>query len=116
MITLLIIFIIATAILLILITAVQSSKKEGLGHAFGSMGASQIIGVKKTSDLLEQATWGLIVLLFALTLASTHLLKSEKSRKMPQSPNIERAYEKNQLSEFGQADTLHTTEPQETQD
>ena len=59
MFTLLVVLAIITATLLILVVFVQSSKKEGLGSPLGSTGASQLIGIQKTGDLLEQLTWGL---------------------------------------------------------
>ncbi len=94
MFTILVTLILITAVLLILIVLVQNSKKEGFGSPLGDAGASQLIGVKRTSDLLEQITWGLIVALFVLTL-STSLFLDELGRtnKLLPSPNIERAQE-----------------------
>jgi preprotein translocase subunit SecG len=105
---LLITLIVIVAILLILITAIQSSKKEGLESSLGNMGASQLIGVKKTGDLVEQTTWGLIILLFSLTLASSTLLKRKKA--LPTSPNIERAQEQSQLPDLSQEDKKEDTQ------
>ena len=96
--TLLITLIIITAIFLILITFLQSSKKEGMGNSLGNMGANQIIGVKKTSDLLEQITWGLLTVLFTLSLNITFFLKNNK-KKISISPNLERLYSQDLLTE-----------------
>jgi preprotein translocase subunit SecG len=96
MFTFLVILILITATLLILAVLVQSSKKEGLGSVYfgGGTGASQLIGVKKTSDLLEQITWGLVIALFALTLATSLVLnKKYSSGTLSASPNINRAQE-----------------------
>ncbi|OJW71126.1 MAG: preprotein translocase subunit SecG [Candidatus Amoebophilus sp. 36-38] len=87
--TLLIILIIITSTFLILVASLQSSKKEGLGNSLGSMGAHQIIGVKKTSDLLEQITWGLLIGLFILSLGSSFFLK-KRTTQFFVSPNLER--------------------------
>jgi len=104
---LLITLIVIVAILLILITAIQSSKKEGLENSLGNMGASQLIGVKKTGDLLEQTTWGLIIFLFSLTLASATFIKRKKA--FHTSPNIERAQEQIQLPDLNQEDKKEDT-------
>ena len=73
---------------------VQNSKKEGLGTPLGDTGASQLIGVKKTSDLLEKITWGLIISLFVLTLSTSLFLNKEGHQGAnAQSPNIQRAQE-----------------------
>ena len=90
--TFIITLIIITTLLLILITSLQSSKKEGTGSTLDSMGVYQIISVQKTSDLLEQITWGLIILLFTLSLSYSILLK-RKSITSAISPNLERFQE-----------------------
>ena len=43
-------------VLLILIVLVQNSKGGGLASSFAS--SNQIMGVRKTTDFLEKATWG----------------------------------------------------------
>lgn len=110
MVTFVLILIIITALLLIVVAALQNSKKEGGGNALGSMGANQIIGVKKTGDLLEQITWGLLVTLFILSITTFTLIK--KGNRTPQSPNLERIEQQNLLmepSQEGAADTTTTT-------
>ncbi|MDR0537054.1 MAG: preprotein translocase subunit SecG [Tannerellaceae bacterium] len=49
--------IIIASILLILIVLVQNSKGGGLASGFSS--SNQIMGVRKTTDFLEKATWTL---------------------------------------------------------
>jgi len=102
MFTLLVTLNIITAILLILVVSVQGSKKEGLGSSLGSMGATQLMGIKKTSDLLEQITWGFIITLFTLSLATTIFLKRGHESSLPTSPNLERIQERNLLPEPNQ--------------
>lgn len=67
---LLIILIIVVAVLLVLVVLAQNSKGGGLNSTFGGGGSNQMIGVKKTTDLLERITWGLAIALFVLTLAT----------------------------------------------
>jgi preprotein translocase subunit SecG len=69
-------FIILFCILLVLVVLAQNAKGGGLSSQFGGSSASNIIGVKKTGDLLEKLTWSFIVVIFALTLSTTLLDKN----------------------------------------
>ena len=66
--------IIFLAILLVLIVLAQNSKGGGLSSQFGGSGASNIIGVKKTGDLLEKLTWAFAVGIMVLTLSASFIL------------------------------------------
>lgn len=66
----LVILIAIIAVLLILVVLIQNSKGGGLSSEFGGMGSSQMFGVKKTTDLLEQITWGLAGAIMIFSLAS----------------------------------------------
>lgn len=67
--------IILACILIVLVILAQNSKGGGLSSQFGGSGASNMIGVKKTGDLLENLTWGLIVAIFVLVVTSSFLLR-----------------------------------------
>jgi len=57
-------FIVIAAIFLIFIVMIQNSKGGGLAAGFSS--SNQVMGVRKTTDFLEKATWysaGIIVVL-----------------------------------------------------
>jgi preprotein translocase subunit SecG len=56
------------SILLILVILIQDSKGGGLTSSFG--GSNQILGVRRTTDFLEKATWVLAISIMALCLAS----------------------------------------------
>lgn len=58
------------SVLLVLVVLAQNSKGGGLTSQFGGSAASNIIGVKKTGDLLEKLTWSFIIGIFVLTLAT----------------------------------------------
>ena len=58
------------AILLVLVVLAQNSKGGGLSSQFGGSSASNLIGVKKTGDLLERLTWGLAISVMVFTLAT----------------------------------------------
>jgi preprotein translocase subunit SecG len=60
--------IIFCAILLVLLILAQNAKGGGLASQFGGSSASNIIGVKKTGDLLEKLTWGFMITIMVLAL------------------------------------------------
>jgi preprotein translocase subunit SecG len=72
--TLLIVLAIVSAVLLVLVVLAQNSKGGGLSSGFGGSGASNLIGVKKTGDVLERLTWGLVIAIMVFSLG-TNLTK-----------------------------------------
>lgn len=93
MLTLVVTLIAITAVLLVLVVLAQNSKGGGLSSQFGGTGASQLMGVKRTTDLLEKITWGLAIALVILTL-STNLIIKEPVQQGISSPNVEKAQER----------------------
>lgn|SRR5690606_33855268 len=73
--TLITVLIFIICILLILIVLVQNSKGGGLASNFQSAG--QVMGVRKTTDFLEKATWGLAAALLFLSVAGTAFIQRE---------------------------------------
>ncbi len=69
--TLIISLIIFFAVLLVLVILAQNAKGGGLTSQFGGSSASNIIGVKKTGDLLEKLTWGFVIAIMVLSLTSS---------------------------------------------
>lgn len=63
------ILILIAAVLLILIVMIQNSKGGGLAAGFSSSNA--IMGVRKTTDFLEKATWGLAGTVIVLSILIT---------------------------------------------
>jgi preprotein translocase subunit SecG len=63
-----IIFIVIICVLLTLIVLAQNPKGSGLSSQFGGSGATQIMGAKRTTDVLEKITWGIGMAIFALCL------------------------------------------------
>jgi len=84
-----IILILIIAVLLILIVLAQNPKGGGLSSQFGGSGASNIIGVKKTTDLLEQLTWGFAIGILVLSMGVNVLMDKPNSDEI-KSPNLER--------------------------
>jgi preprotein translocase subunit SecG len=67
--TIISVLIVIVCLLLILIVLVQNSKGGGLASSFAS--SNQVMGVRKTGDFLEKATWTLAIALLVLCLVST---------------------------------------------
>ena len=71
---LLVVLILIVAVLTVLVVLVQNSKGGGLASNFA--GSNQYMGVRKTADFLEKATWGLAVaMLFFVLVSSMDFLK-----------------------------------------
>ena len=82
------ILIFLASIFLILIVLVQNSKGGGLASGFSS--SNQIMGVRKTTDFLEKATWGLAgsVVVLSILIAS-FIPKGDAQQKNEQEAEIQ---------------------------
>ena len=69
--TLLVIFIVIAAVLMIGIVLIQESKGGGLASNFASY--NQIGGVRKTTDFIEKATWGLAAFMVVISVACAYV-------------------------------------------
>lgn len=90
MVTTLLVIICIITVLLILIVLIQNSKGGGLTGEFGGLGSNQLMGVKKTTDLLEQITWGLGIGVMVLSLASYVMIDRNQATGI-NSANVDRA-------------------------
>ncbi len=72
---LLIILIVLAAILLSFVVLIQNSKGGGLASNFSS--SNQIMGVRKTTDFLEKATWGLAAFIVVLSIATAYTVPNQ---------------------------------------
>ena len=82
--------IIFVCVLLILVVLAQNPKGGGLSSQFGGS-TSQLVGVKRTGDLLEKLTWGFAIALVVLSLGTHMLGASSQDAMMNRSVNEERA-------------------------
>ncbi len=57
---------IIVCVLLVLVILAQNSKGGGIQSQFGA--ATQIMGVKRGTEFIEKATWGLAITLIALSI------------------------------------------------
>jgi preprotein translocase subunit SecG len=74
--TLITVLIFIVCILLVLIVLVQNSKGGGLASNFQS--SNQVMGVRKTTDFLEKATWALAVSLLVLSIMGSAFIPRER--------------------------------------
>ena len=95
--------------LLILIVLVQNSKGGGLASNFQS--SNQIMGVRKTTDFLEKATWVLAGALLVLSIGGTAFIPRDAKAGAQSAikDQIENAVDPNQVPSFpAPADTKAT--------
>lgn len=86
-----IVLIAIVSVLLILVVLIQNTKGGGMT---AQAPAAQIMGVKRTSDILEQSTWSLVGLLIVLSIGTSFILSNKTDADEEQginSVNIERA-------------------------
>jgi preprotein translocase subunit SecG len=76
MFTFFVLLIVLASVLMCLIVLIQNSKGGGLASGFAS--SNQIMGVRKTTDFLEKATWTIAALMVVFSIFSAHALSSEK--------------------------------------
>ena len=69
--TLFVILILIAALLMIGIVLIQESKGGGLSSSFASY--NQIGGVRKTTDFIEKATWGLAIAMVVFSVACAYV-------------------------------------------
>ena len=69
--TLFVILIIIASILMVGIVLIQESKGGGLASNFASY--NQIGGVRKTTDFIEKATWGLAAFMVVMSIACAYV-------------------------------------------
>lgn len=67
--TLIVVLAVVVSILLAAIVLVQESKGGGLASSVA--GANSVLGVRKTTDFVEKATWSLAGILVVLAIASS---------------------------------------------
>lgn len=75
MFTLCVVLIILASIVLGFVVLIQNSKGGGLASNFAS--SNQVMGVRKTADVLEKTTWGLAAGIMLLCFVCAFMAKSE---------------------------------------
>ncbi|MFO8000044.1 MAG: preprotein translocase subunit SecG [Marinilabilia sp.] len=97
------VLVILVSILLIMIVLVQNSKGGGLASNFSS--SNQVMGVRKTADFLEKATWTLAGSLVVLAFVSVMVLPREVTESGSQIDeeieNMNTPQQQQQMPDFG---------------
>ncbi|MCM1449346.1 MAG: preprotein translocase subunit SecG [Clostridiales bacterium] len=79
--TALIIFSVIISVLLIIVVLIQKSKGGGLASNFA--GSNQIMGVRRTNNVIEKATWTLAIIVCFLSLMSGILMRGDSAANQP---------------------------------
>ncbi len=118
------VLIVIVSVLLILVVLVQNPKGGGLSSTFA--GSNQIMGVRKTADFLEKATWSLAISLLVFSfLATMTVPKSEVDRESIIKEQVQSAMDKNvapsmptndKQNQTVQPEKNPTTTPNQTKD
>ena len=82
--SILIVLIVIAAILMALIVLIQESKGGGLASGFASSNA--IMGVRRTTDIIEKVTWGLAIAIVVLSVASSYCLPQPEASSVVMKP------------------------------
>ena len=72
--TLLVILVIIASVFMCLIVLIQESKGGGLASGFAS--GNQMMGVRKTTDVIEKLTWGLAAAMVVFSVISVYFIPS----------------------------------------
>lgn len=91
--TVFVILTVIISVLLIVIVLIQKSKGGGLSSSFA--GSNQIMGVRRTTDFVEKATWTLAVVIMVFSVIATLLASSHSHEAQgslaPEQNRIEQA-------------------------
>lgn len=93
------VLIILCCIVLILAVLIQNPKGGGLASGFQS--GAQVMGVRRTADFLEKATWTLAVLLFIFSVIAT----SQERRNATTSADTPASMTKDKAGDFDKKGT-----------
>lgn len=79
--SLFIVLVLLASVLMCGIVLIQESKGGGLASSFAS--SNQIMGVRKTTDFLEKATWGLAAAIVVLSVVSAAFVTKATVEEAP---------------------------------
>lgn len=74
------VFIIIVCVLLSLVVLIQNPKGGGLSSTFGNVG-QQILGARRSTDVVEKATWTLAILLLVFSIGSAFFIDKRSATK-----------------------------------
>jgi preprotein translocase subunit SecG len=103
--TLFVVLISLASLLMIGIVLIQESKGGGLASAFSS--SNQIMGVRKTTDFIEKATWGLAIAMVVISVICAYVAPSATTSEsvLENSATEQSTTNPNNLPGFGASQT-----------
>jgi len=88
--TTVLVLMVIVAILLVLVIMIQNPKGGGLSSEFGGAG-SQMFGVQRTGDILEQLTWGFFAFIIVGALTAGIFMDKTGAAANDNGLNVEKA-------------------------
>jgi len=82
--TFLAILVVIASILLIAVVLIQNPKEGGLSAGFGAGFSQQVFGIQQTADVLEKATWSIMVFIAAMAIVMYFILPSQTPQSIPE--------------------------------
>lgn len=110
--TILTVFIIIAAVLLVLVVLLQNGKGDGLASNF--VAGNQTFGVRQTADILEKVTWGLVAFILLISIVSTFTLGGSTSAGKDVSSKIEEAAQQKNQPDFQTLPLEQAENPEQT--
>ena len=107
-----VILIVIAALLMIGIVLIRESKGGGLSSNFAS--SNQIMGVRKTTDFIEKATWGLAAAMVVLSVICAYVAPTAGTQNQSVLENIateQSTTNPNNLPGFGASQTKQEAAP-----
>ena len=97
----LVILMVVASLLMCFIVLIQNSKVGGLASGFSS--SNQIMGVRKTTDVIEKVTWGLAAAMVVLSVVSVFFIPKVATEEsaMMKAATEQKAVNSNNLPGFG---------------
>lgn len=114
--TLFVILIVLAGLLMIGIVLIQESKGGGLASNFSS--SNQIMGVRKTTDFIEKATWGLAIAMVVFSIVCAYVAPTASNRESVIEKNAteQQQTNPNNLPGFGASQTKQAAPAQSGND
>ena len=102
--------VIIASVLVTIVVLLQNSKGGGLASNF--VAGNQTFGVRKTADILEKITWGLVAFIFVFSIATTFTTTGSGKNEVDITDKVENAAS-DQVPEFPSAPLQQSAPAQE---
>ena len=108
--TILTVLVIIASVLVTIVVLLQNSKGGGLASNF--VAGNQTFGVRKTADILEKITWGLVAFIFVFSISTTFTTTGSGKNEVDITEKVENAATE-QVPEFPSAPLQQSAPAQE---